>query len=73
MDRRRFVGAAAGSLLVAHALAQAQSSGKVHRVGFLLGATRESVASLFAALVEGLRELGYAEGRSVVFELVKTR
>ena len=68
MDRRRFVGAAAGSLVIARALAQTQPSGKVYRVGFLLGATRESVASLLDALVEGLRELGYTDGRNVVFE-----
>jgi putative ABC transport system substrate-binding protein len=68
MDRRRFVGAAAGGLLIARALAQAQVPAKAYRVGFLLGATRESVASLLAALGEGLRELGYAEGRNVVFE-----
>src|SRR5215831_6285782 len=68
MDRRRFVGAFAGSLAIAHALARAQPSGKVYRVGFLLGATRESVASLFDALGQGLRELGYVDGRNVVFE-----
>jgi putative ABC transport system substrate-binding protein len=49
-------------------LAQAQPSAKVYRIGFLLGATAESVATLFGALVEGLRELGYVEGRNVVFE-----
>jgi hypothetical protein len=39
----------------------------MYRVGFLLGATRESVASLFHALQDRLRELGYIEGRNVVF------
>ena len=37
------------------------------RVGFLLGATGESVRSLFHALKEGLRELGYVEGRNIAF------
>jgi len=37
------------------------------RVGFLLGATGESVLSLFHALKEGLRELGYVEGRNIAF------
>lgn len=68
MDRRRFVGAFAGSLAIASALAQAQQSTKPYRVGFLLGATADSVASLYKALVEGLHELGYVEGRNVVFE-----
>jgi putative ABC transport system substrate-binding protein len=39
----------------------------MYRVGFLLGATGESVASLFHALLDRLRELGYIEGRNVVF------
>ena len=68
MDRRRFVGAFTGGLVVARSVANAQPSAKVYRVGFLLGATRESVASLFGALKDGLRDLGYVEGRNVVFE-----
>src|SRR5208283_623946 len=38
-----------------------------NRVGFLLGATAESVAPLFHALKEGLRERGYVEGRNIEF------
>jgi putative ABC transport system substrate-binding protein len=68
MDRRRFVGAFAGSLAIASPLARAQQSTRVYRIGFLLGATADSVASLYKALVEGLHELGYVEGRNVVFE-----
>jgi putative tryptophan/tyrosine transport system substrate-binding protein len=68
MDRRRFVGALAGGVAIARSIAEAQPAAKVYRVGFLLGATRESVASLFNALDEGLRELGYVEGRNFVFE-----
>jgi ABC-type uncharacterized transport system substrate-binding protein len=68
MNRRTFVGAVAGSLVIPHSIAEAQSAAKVYRVGFLLGATRESVASLYDALHEGMRALGYIEGRNVVFE-----
>jgi len=68
MERRRFVGAVAGSVAIGHSLALAQPAGRVYRVGFLLGATRESVASLFGALSEGLRDLGYVEGRNIVIE-----
>jgi putative ABC transport system substrate-binding protein len=67
MDRRRFVGALAGGLAIARSNAEAQSAAKMHRVGFLLGATGESVASLFHALQERLRELGYDEGHNIVF------
>jgi putative tryptophan/tyrosine transport system substrate-binding protein len=68
MDRRRFVGTFAGGLVMARSVAEAQPAAKVYRVGFLLGATAESVASLFNALDEGLRDLGYIEGRNLVFE-----
>jgi putative ABC transport system substrate-binding protein len=58
----------ASGLAIARSIAEAQQAAKVYRVGFLLGASRESVASLFASLKEGLRELGYVEGRNIVFE-----
>jgi len=66
MDRRRFVGACAGSLVVARSIAQ--PAAKVYRIGFFLGASGPSVASLFGALSDGLRDLGYVEGRNIVFE-----
>ena len=62
IDRRKFVGALAGGLAIARSIAEAQPAAKVYRVGFVLGATRESAASLCNALDEGLRELGYVEG-----------
>jgi len=68
MDRRRFVSACAGSLVVTPSIVKAQPAGKVYRVGFLLGATEESVVSLFRALKEGLQELGYIEGRNLVLD-----
>ena len=68
MDRRKFVGALAGSLAIARSITEAQPAAKVYRVGFLLGASGESVASLFHAFDEGLRGLGYAEGRTIVIE-----
>ena len=68
MDRRTFVGAFASGLVIPGSVAQGQPVAKVYRVGFLLGASAESVASLFGALKEGLRDLGYVEGRNVFFE-----
>ena len=69
MDRRTFIGAFAGGLVVAPSLAVAQfGSREVYRVGFLLGATAESTASLFDSLNEGLRDLGYIEGRNLIME-----
>ena len=40
----------------------------MYRVGFFLGASGESVASLFGAFSDGLRDFGYVEGRNVIFE-----
>ena len=55
MHRRKFVGALAGCFAILRSIAEAQPVAKVFHVGFLLGATGESVASLFHALKEGLR------------------
>ena len=67
MDRRRFVSALACGLAATRSHAEAQPAARMYRVGFLLGATGELVASLFHALQDRLRELGYIEGRNVVF------
>jgi putative ABC transport system substrate-binding protein len=68
MDRRTFIGAFAGGLVIARSVAEAQPAAKVYRIGILLGATAETVAPLVRALTEGLRDLGYVEGRNFVFE-----
>ena len=68
MNRRRFVRVIAGGLAIAGSVTEGQAAATVYRVGFLLGASEESVASLFGALREGLRDLGYVEGRNLVFE-----
>jgi hypothetical protein len=65
MHRRKFVGALACGLAISRSHAEAQTVPKMSRVGFLLGATGESVLSLFHVLKEGLRELGYVEGRNM--------
>ena len=69
MRRREFITLIAGAVAAwpLTARAEVQSAAKMYRVGFLLGATGELVASLFHALQDRLRELGYIEGRNVVF------
>ena len=67
MHRRKFVGALAGGLAMSRSMAGAQPVAKNYRVGFLLGATGESVRSLFYSLKEGLRELGYVDGGNIAF------
>jgi putative ABC transport system substrate-binding protein len=68
MNRRAFIGAVASGLVIARSVAEAQPAAKVSRIGILLGATAETVAPLVRALTEGLRDLGYVEGRNIVFE-----
>jgi putative tryptophan/tyrosine transport system substrate-binding protein len=68
MDRRRFVGALAGSLAVASSVTDAQPTTKVYRIGFLALATGESAVGIFRALKDGLRDLGYVDGRNIVFD-----
>ncbi len=68
MDRRAFIGAFAGGLVIARSVAEAQPAAKVYRIGILLVATAESNEPLLRALNEGLRNLGYVEGRNTVFE-----
>src|SRR3954447_8927733 len=64
--RREFIftlgGAAAAWPLAAHA----QQPGKVHRVGILWASTPSANAPRMEAFRQGLRELGYVEGRNVV-------
>jgi ABC-type uncharacterized transport system substrate-binding protein len=55
-------------LLAVPLAAGAQQTGKVYRVGCILAAAPNEVGHLIKALDEGLRELGYVEGRNVVFE-----
>ena len=69
VDRRTFLGTLAGGLLAAPLAAEAQAAGKVYRIGFIVPSTPNETGHLFKALREGLRELGYVEGRNVVFEV----
>ena len=56
-------------LLLAPLTTEAQPTGKIHRIGHLVFARREQVSSFIAALDEGLRELGYVEGRDAHLHL----
>jgi ABC-type uncharacterized transport system substrate-binding protein len=48
--------------------AAAQQPKKVPRIGFLSGASSSAVASRTEAFRQGLRELGYVEGKNIVIE-----
>jgi len=68
MDRRAFIGTLAGGLLAAPLAALAQQTGKVYRIGFLGNSTAALEANLVGPFREGLRDLGYVEGRNVLIE-----
>lgn len=70
MDRRTFLGALAGSLFVPalDAGAQPRVSKPVPMVGVLHAGSRDLTFPSVAALRQGLRALGYTEGRNIALE-----
>jgi putative tryptophan/tyrosine transport system substrate-binding protein len=70
MSRRAFLAALAAYGLCLP-LARAQRQGKVWRVGFLAGRRIGSIHSdaVFRTFPQGMRELGYVEGRDLVIEV----
>src|ERR671922_2588247 len=50
------------------ALAQAQQPAKVPRIGFLITSSPSAIAPRMDAFRQGLRELGYVEGKNIVIE-----
>jgi putative ABC transport system substrate-binding protein len=67
MERRAFLGTLAGGLLAAPLAAEAQEAVKVARVGYLAANLTVS-PHMNEAFGQGLRDLGYVEGRNVVIE-----
>jgi putative ABC transport system substrate-binding protein len=65
--RRAFIGTLAGGLLPAPFAAEAQQAAKVPRIGYL-AANLAANRHLHEAFLQGLRDLGYVEGRNVVIE-----
>ena len=55
-------------LLAPCSAADAQQSGKVPRIGFLITSSPSAIAPRMDAFRQGLHELGYAEGKNIVIE-----
>ena len=68
MDRRTFMCSVAGGLLAAPLTSIGQQQGKAARVGFLTMDPREAMPAVVGTIVDRLRELGYVEGRNVIFD-----
>ena len=68
MRRREFISLFCGIAAIASGSARAQSSGSLHRIGFLGNSTAVLEANLIGPFRKALRDLGYAEGRDIAIE-----
>jgi putative ABC transport system substrate-binding protein len=68
IGRREFILLGGGAAAAWPLVARAQQGGKVWRIGLLSGTSREGAAPNFDAFLQGMRELGYAEGRDFILE-----
>jgi putative ABC transport system substrate-binding protein len=67
MNRREFVALLSGAAVGWSVPANAQQAAKVPRIGYL-AANLAASPHLRAAFLQGLRDLGYVEGRNIVIE-----
>ncbi|HKD42921.1 MAG TPA: ABC transporter substrate-binding protein [Myxococcaceae bacterium] len=68
MDRRAFIAMVGGCVLTAPLVAEAQRAGKSVTVGYLGNSSPSLEANLVDAFRDGLRQLGYVEGRNLIIE-----
>jgi putative tryptophan/tyrosine transport system substrate-binding protein len=68
MDRRRFLVASLAGALAAPLASEAQQLDKPTRIGILTPQSRQTSARLWDAFRQGLRELGWEDGRNIVIE-----
>ena len=68
MDRRTFMSGMTLGLIAAPLAAEAQPTGKVPRIGWLGGPTRESAQAFVQPFEQGLKDLGWVEGQNIVIE-----
>src|SRR5713226_6675919 len=69
MHNKKIFYLALGALLFALCLpAEAQQAKKVPRLGFLSATSLSTISARIEALRQGLRELGYVEGKNIVIE-----
>jgi putative tryptophan/tyrosine transport system substrate-binding protein len=68
MKRREFITLFGGAAAAWPLAARAQQAGKLPTIGYLGQSTLAVESQRVAALVQGLRELGWTEGRTVAIE-----
>jgi putative ABC transport system substrate-binding protein len=68
MDRRRFLLTSLAGALAAPLATEAQSAGKIPRIGVLFASTPAATSHLVDGFRQGLREHGYVEGQHIILE-----
>jgi putative ABC transport system substrate-binding protein len=69
MNKKMVVSVLATLTLATVLLAEAQQAPKIAKIGYLLASTPAAVAHNIEAFRQGLRELGYVEGKTFVLEI----
>src|SRR5215831_3695677 len=68
MKRRAFITLIGGAAATWPLAARAQQMGKVWRIGVPIVVSRETFSHVYAGFRQGMRELGYVEGKDFVSE-----
>ena len=68
IDRRTFLAGTGAVLLARPFAAEAQSAKRVYRIGYLSAGSAALVRNLREDFLQGLRDLGYVEGRDFIME-----
>jgi putative ABC transport system substrate-binding protein len=68
MRRREFMALMGGALIALSRTARAEQVPKVARIGYLYPGSQAAIAGRTEAMLNGLRDLGYIEGRNLVVE-----
>ena len=68
IDRRTFISGLALAALSAPVVGEAQQAGKVYRIGLLTAQSRETSTASWDSFRQGLRDLGWEDGRNIVIE-----
>jgi putative ABC transport system substrate-binding protein len=68
MRRRHVIHVVCAALVLSVVTVRAQQSARIHRIGFLANSTAALEHHLIEPFRDGLRELGYEEGRNIALE-----
>jgi putative ABC transport system substrate-binding protein len=69
MDRRTFMGATAANLVAVSLAAIAQQTAKIPHIGYMSTGSLKINEAFLEALQDGLRELGYVDGKNIAIDV----